>query len=367
LIRKDTIEGQSGCYHIDSYIKRLIDKAARFNELSDDEIIALLKVEGEELSYLYQKADQVREKYHGREVHLRGIIEFSNYCKRNCKYCGLRIDNKKLKRYQMEPEKVIGMALRAIDLGYKTIVLQSGEDDYDADKIAWIIKRVKAAKEVAITLCLGERDYGEYKLWKKAGADRYLLKHEVGSKEIYQKLHPGMLLEERIKRLEWLKELGYQVGSGIITGLPGQNEEVLAADIRLFKELDLDMIGIGPLIPHPDTPLRKNKPGTVALTLKVIALTRLLLPLAHIPATTALGTLDPEGRQKALLVGANVVMPNVTERKYRPLYEIYPAKICLDEKPTDCRRCIEGIINSLGRYVSNGPGDSLKKRGIVLE
>lgn len=346
--------------NIDSSALKLLDKAEREHDLSIDEIVTLLKVKGDNFTMLCQRADRVRAKYHGKEVHLRGIIEFSNYCHRNCKYCGLRRDNQDLKRYQLTPQEIIEMALEAADLGYKTVVLQSGEDGYDADKIAQIIKEIKEKAGIAITLCVGERDYEEYKLWKESGADRYLLKHEVADLKLYHELHPEMVFAERIKRLEWLKELGYQVGSGNIIGLPGQDEVIIARDIKLFQELDLDMVGIGPFIPHQNTPLKERPAGTVEMTLKTVAVTRLLLPLAHIPATTALGTVDPEGRQKALKAGANVVMPNVTATKYRPLYEIYPAKICIGEEAKDCRQCIGGIIASLGRVVSTDYGHSLK-------
>lgn len=202
--------------------------------------------------------------------------------------------------------------------------------------------------DTAITLCIGEREYEEYKVWREAGADRYLIRHETADPGLYHRLHPGMSLEQRIERLRWLKELGYQVGSGNLIGLPDQDEESISRDILLFKELDLHMVGLGPLVVNPDTPLKDYHNGSVEMALKTIAITRLLLPLAHIPGTTALGSLDPEGRQKALKAGANVVMPNVTRGKYRPLYELYPAKICVDEEPENCRQCIGSIITSLG-------------------
>lgn len=345
---------------MDKKIERILDRAEREHNLSTTEIITLLQARGDDYKELCKSADRIRAKYHGNQVHLRGIIEFSNYCFRNCEYCGLRSDNHDLKRYQLTPQEIIKMTLEAADLGYKTIVLQSGEDGYDADKLARIIKEIKDEVGIAITLCVGERDYAEYKLWKEAGADRYLLKHEVADPVLYKRLHPDMEYDERIKRLKWLKELGYQVGSGNIIGFPGQDEAVIARDIELFKELDLDMVGIGPFIAHQNTPLKNEANGTVEMTLKTVAITRLLLPLAHIPGTTALGTIDSEGRQKALQAGANVVMPNVTATEYRSLYEIYPAKICIEEKANDCRQCIGGIITSLGRVVGRDYGHSLK-------
>ncbi|MFW6035888.1 MAG: [FeFe] hydrogenase H-cluster radical SAM maturase HydE, partial [Halothermotrichaceae bacterium] len=327
-------------------IKQIIDRAFSTQKLNKDEIVALLAVEDntEELQYLYKKADQLRNKYHGNKVHLRAIIEFSNYCCQNCKYCGLRKDNKKVKRYQLTPEEIIDTAVQSAKIGYKTIVLQSGEDYYDAGKISRVITSIKEKADTAVTLCLGERGFEEYKLWRKAGADRYLLKHETAAENFYHELHPGMSYQERIKRLKWLKDLGYQVGSGNIVGLPGQTLEILAQDIMLFKKMNFDMIGIGPFISHPETPLgkkyNKDNPVDISMSLKVLAVTRLLLPLTHLPATTALGTLDSQGRQKGLHAGANVVMPNVTDTKYREHYQIYPEKICINEKASDCRQCI---------------------------
>ncbi|MFW5980704.1 MAG: [FeFe] hydrogenase H-cluster radical SAM maturase HydE [Halanaerobiaceae bacterium] len=341
-------------------VSEILDKAVKINELKTDEIKILLQTEGKEFKELCQHASQLRDKFHGDEIHLRAIIEFSNYCNRNCKYCGLRKDNNKLTRYQLNPEQIIKMAEDAAQLGYKTVVLQSGEDNYNCDDIADIISKIKRKADIAVTLSLGERDYEEYKIWKKAGADRYLLKQETANKDLYNELHPDMKYDERIRRLKWLKELGYQVGSGNIIGLPGQKIDHMVEDIKLFKKLDLHMVGIGPFISHRETPLRNLTSGTVKMTLKNIAITRLLLPLSHIPATTALGSIDPEGRQKAIKAGANVVMPNVTETSYRPLYEIYPSKICINEKAEDCRQCIGGIINSLGKKVSTGYGHCVK-------
>ncbi|MFW5981559.1 MAG: [FeFe] hydrogenase H-cluster radical SAM maturase HydE [bacterium] len=341
-------------------IRGLINKASIENKLSKDEIIEVLKIKNDiELKYLYKKADEIRAKYHGIEVHLRGIIEFSNYCNRNCFYCGLRKDNKNIKRYKLGIEEIIETAHLGIDLGYKTVVLQSGEDGYSADKVAYIIKEIKKKSDIAITLCLGEREFDEYQVWKNAGADRYLLKHETSDEFLYHKLHPGMDYQTRINHLSRLKEIGYQTGSGNIVGLPNQTLASLADDILLFKELKLDMAGIGPFIPHQESPLAGEKKGGVQMTLKVLALTRLLNPLIHLPATTALGTIDHDGRQQALRAGANIVMPNITSSRYRSLYEIYPAKICIDENASDCRHCIGGIIASLGRTVASSRGDSL--------
>ncbi|MGM0410553.1 MAG: [FeFe] hydrogenase H-cluster radical SAM maturase HydE [Bacillota bacterium] len=342
-------------------IKRVVDKAYNNESLKKDEIIALLAEDINKLDYLFKIADKKRKEIFGDEVHLRAIIEFSSYCNKNCYYCGLRKDNDEIKRYQLSKEKIIETALMAADLGYKTVVLQSGEDDYEAKKIADIIKTIKKKTEMAVTLSVGERDFSDYKLWYKAGADRYLLKHECANEKLYKKYHPGMSFKNRIATLKYLKKLGYQIGSGVIIGLPEQTVEILANDLILAKNLDLDMIGSGPFIAHQKTPLKDNKNGTIEMTLKFTALSRLLLPLTHIPATTALGTIDSKGREKALKVGANVVMPNVTDSQYRDKYEIYPDKICVNEKAGNCRKCIGNIISSLGRKVSKKRGDSLKK------
>jgi len=342
-------------------IKRLVDKAYDKAELNKEEITSLLAADINQLDYLLQKADQKRKEICEDEVHLRAIIEFSNYCRRNCYYCGLRKDNQHLQRYQLKKEEIIKTAQMAAELGYQTVVLQSGEDEYPTAQITEIIKEIKNTTGMAITLSLGERDFAAYKLWREAGADRYLLKHETADQRLYEKYHPGMSFENRIESLKYLKKIGYQIGSGVIIDLPGQTPEILAEDLLLSQKLELDMIGSGPFIPHEKTPLAESKTGTVEMTLKFTALSRLLLPLAHIPATTALGTIDVEGRQKALMAGANVVMPNVTDSQYREKYQIYPGKICINEEAGDCRQCIGGIIASLGRFVSQNKGHSLRK------
>jgi len=332
--------------------------------LSKKEIIKLLTTKNrEEIYRLYQLADRVREKYMGGKIHLRGIIEFSNYCRRDCLYCGLRKSNSRLHRYRMELKEIFQIAKRAKILNFKTIVLQSGEDPYyRVEDLCFLTEKIKKELNLAITLCVGEYSRGEYAMMKKAGADRFLLKHETSNPLLYKKLHPDLFYEDRLRRLQWLKELGYQVGTGNMVGLPGQSVKNLAEDILLFKELDADMIGIGPFIPHSDTPLGKAESGSLDMVLKVIAVTRIVTKNAHIPATTAVGTIDPMGRQKALQCGANVIMPNITPQKYRRDYQIYPNKICILEDIGDCRHCIEGIVKSLGRNIAADFGHSLKKR-----
>lgn len=333
----------------------IIQKAKETHELSRDEIIALLKDDSinEEL---FKAADEVRKKYLGDEVHLRGLIEFTNICKRNCMYCGLRRDNKNLNRYRLSHEEIIDFAKKAVSYGYKTLVLQGGEDDYyTVERLVPIVKDLKALG-VALTLSIGERPFEEYEALKKAGADRFLLRIETTDRELYEELDPGMSHENRIQCLKNLRKLGYEVGSGCLVGLPGQKIESLADDILFFKELDVDMNGIGPFIPNEDTPLKDAEGGQFELALKVMSIVRLLLPDINIPATTAMETLNKQGRVIALQCGANVVMPNVTEGEYRKLYALYPGKICTGDTPAHCRGCISGKIRGIGRIVSDGPG-----------
>lgn len=341
----------------------VLARAEAGHSLTRQELLVLLEARGEkELQALFRAADRRRHLTMGDAVHLRGIIEFSNYCRQNCFYCGLRAGNGKLRRYRLQPEEIVAVAKEAIALGYGTLVLQSGEDPYyTADMLCRVIQGIRRLNpEVAITLSVGERSYADYRQFRAAGADRYLLKHETSDPQLFARLRPGTSLEARLERLAWLRELGYQVGSGNMVGLPGQTWESLADDLLLLQELDVEMAGIGPFIPHPDTPLAGTRGGTLEDTLKVLACARLLLPFAHLPATTATGTIHPRGRQLALQAGANVVMPNVTPAEYRPHYTIYPNKICIAEAASHCRLCVEGMIASLGRVVAKGPGHSPK-------
>ncbi|ELC8444081.1 [FeFe] hydrogenase H-cluster radical SAM maturase HydE [Clostridium perfringens] len=333
----------------------IIQKAKETHELSRDEIIALLKDDSinEEL---FKAADEVRKEYLGDEVHLRGLLEFTNICKRNCMYCGLRRDNKNLNRYRLSNEEIMDFAKKAVGYGYKTLVLQGGEDDYfTVERLIPIVKELKALG-IALTLSIGERPFEEYKLLKEAGADRFLLRIETTDRKLYEELDPGMSHENRIQCLKNLRKLGYEVGSGCLVGLPNQTMESIADDILFFKELDADMIGVGPFIPNEDTPLKDAEGGTFEMALKVTALVRLLLPDINIPATTAIESLNRQGRVIALQSGANVVMPNVTEGEYRKLYALYPGKICTGDTPAHCRGCITGKIRGIGRVVSDGPG-----------
>lgn len=325
------------------------------NDFSKNEVIEILK-DNSQNDWLFSLADKIRKENVGDEVHLRGLIEFSNICKRTCKYCGLRCENKDIDRYRIEPDDIIFYAQKAVDMGYKTIVLQSGEDEYYSREILCrIIKGIKSL-DVALTLSIGERCFDDYKAFKDCGADRYLIRIETTDKELYKKMHPHMSFENRVRCLKDLGKLGYEVGTGCLVGLPGQTIESLANDILFFKEINADMVGIGPFIAHPHTPLKDYLNGDFTLALKVMALTRILLKNINIPATTAMETLNPNGRIIALQSGANVVMPNVTTTEYRAKYEIYPNKICINENPSQCFNCVSGKIRSIGRSVSTGYG-----------
>ena len=320
-----------------------------------EKIIAILK-DNTQNEWLFSLADEIRKENVGDEVHLRGLIEFSNICKRTCKYCGLRCENKEIDRYRIQPDDIIKYSQKAVEMGYKTIVLQSGEDEYySCDVMCEIIKGIKNL-DVALTLSIGERSFDDYKAFKDAGADRYLLRIETTDKDLYKQMHPYMDFDNRIRCLKDLKTLGYEVGTGCLVGLPNQTVESLADDILFFNEIGADMVGIGPFIPHPNTPLKDFKTGDFTLALKVMALTRIIMKDINIPATTAMETLNPNGRIIALQSGANVVMPNVTTREYRAKYEIYPGKICVNEEPSQCRHCIEAKIKSIGRIISKTKG-----------
>ena len=332
----------------------------------------LAETDSEKLETLWRLADEARKENVGDEVHLRGLVEFGNHCVRRCGYCGLRADNTKVARYRMTADEIVECARRSNAYGYGTVVLQSGEDwGMTADWLADVIRRIKAETPLAITLSVGEREPEELKLWKDAGADRYLLRFETSNEALYRHIHPNRpgVVSDRLALLRLIKELGYEAGSGVMVGIPGQTYDDLTSDILLFAELDLDMVGVGPYIPHPDTPLGSGHtalpsgdaqvPNTEDMTYKTVALTRLVRPKANIPSTTALATLNLEhGRELGLSRGANVVMPNVTPVKYRALYEIYPSKACLNETDEECHSCMRKRILSIGRVPGVGRGDS---------
>ena len=340
-----------------------LERAANGRELSREDLQVLLGADEQESTSLFELADEVRSRFVGEEVHLRGLIEFSNYCTGNCLYCGLRKNNRSLVRYRMSPEEIMESARRAADLGCRTIVLQSGEDRYyTAEALAELISRMKGELDVAITISIGDRTRTEYELLKEAGADRYLLKFETSDPRLFSALRPGTTLEERLKRIAWLKELGYQVGSGNIVGLPGQSLEILVGDILLLRRLGVEMAGIGPFIPADGTPLERFPPGDLEQVLMTLALVRLVLPRAHLPATTATATLDSQGRLRALKCGANVIMPNMTPQSYRENYRIYPGKLGIGEMPEESYAKAVKMVESAGSRVSRDYGHGYRVR-----
>ncbi|KUO78996.1 MAG: [FeFe] hydrogenase H-cluster radical SAM maturase HydE [Desulfosporosinus sp. BRH_c37] len=339
----------------------LLEKAYQTNDLTKEEIMYLLEnITPEDREVLYSYALKTKQAYYGDKVYLRGLIEFSNICRQDCLYCGIRASNAKVERYRLTPEEILGCCDQGYELGYRTFVLQSGEDLWFTEEILVDLLQVikKRYPEIAITLSIGQRGVKTYQSLFGAGADRFLMRHETASKELYEKLHPTMRFDDRRDCLSALKEIGYQVGAGFMVGLPGQKPADLAEDLRYLMELRPDMIGIGPFIPHSETPLGAEKGGTIEDTLVMVALARLLIPGSLMPATTALGTLHPLGREFAFKAGANVVMPIITPPSVRKKYALYENKICGDDHPEDCRYCIEGRIQAAGFEVDLGRGDS---------
>lgn len=343
-------------------VKKIIDKLYNTTNASKEELIYLLdNLNFNDKKYLIEKSHDIALKNYSNDVFIRGLIEFTNYCVRDCKYCGIRKSNRNIDRYRLTKKEIINCADIGDKLGYKTFVLQGGEDPYFTDeKIIEIIRELKERyPNNAITLSLGEKSYSSYEKMFKAGADRYLLRHETASKNLYESLHPNASFENRRRCLNDLKKIGYQVGAGFMVGLPNQDNTNLVEDLLYLKELDPHMCGIGPFIPHKDTPLAKEKGGTLEKTIVMLALIRLMLPKVLLPATTALGSIDSLGREKGLNAGANVVMPNLSPKDVREKYSLYDGKICVGDEAAECRECIERRINNCGFKLNIGRGDSL--------
>lgn len=342
--------------------KNTVQALASNRNLSDPELKNLLETtEFDEL--LHQTADEVRRKIYGDEVYIRGLIEFTNYCKNNCLYCGIRKSNKRAVRYRLDKDEILSCCKEGYALGFRTFVLQGGEDAYFSDKlICEIVSEIREKyPDCAITLSIGEKSKDSYIEYFKAGANRYLLRHETADDEHYKKLHPeSMSLENRKQCLFDLKEIGYQVGSGFMVGSPYQTTENLITDIRFLQELQPDMIGIGPYITHAETPFAKFENGSLELTLRLISILRLIFPYALIPSTTALGTIHPNGRELGLKAGANVVMPNLSPVRVRKLYELYENKICTGEEAAQCRGCLERRVKSAGYNIVTSIGNAAK-------
>lgn len=309
---------------------------------------------------LTEEAVRLRKKYYGVDVYTRGLIEFTNYCKNDCYYCGIRRGNRNVKRYRLTKEDILACCERGYGLGFRTFVLQGGEDPYFTDeRMENIVHAIRIGyPDCAVTLSIGERSYESYRRLKEAGADRYLLRHETADEELYGSLHPKeMEFARRRQCLYDLKELGYQVGAGFMVGSPGQKLQDLAEDLIFLKELAPHMVGIGPFIPHHDTRYAEESAGSVARTVLLLSMIRILLPTALIPATTALGTLDETGREKGLAAGANVVMPNLSPLKNRRQYELYDNKICTGEEAAECRADLAARVEKIGYRLVCSRGD----------
>lgn len=342
---------------------RQLRQILRQEHLFRGDILKLLSIDKEEeYALLFEAADTLTRKIFADGVYLRGIIEISNICRRNCAYCGIRNANLTLTRYRMQPEEILKAVEKIRDAGIMTVVLQSGEDPYYTKEIIGeLIRSIKKEYRLAVTLSLGEYPLEVYQYWRKTGADRYLLKFESSSRELYQTLHPDCDFDERWRCLRDIRMAGYQLGSGFMVGLPEQTPEMLADDLLALADLEPDMAGIGPFIAHPQTPLFGEKNGDTLLALKVLAIARLLLKNTHLPTTTALETLEDDSRVRGLRAGANVIMPNFTPEKYKKYYEIYPNKAGSNSSPESSMRRILEQIRNAGKYVKSGYGHTLKK------
>ncbi|MBQ7558710.1 MAG: [Synergistaceae bacterium] len=345
-------------------MKELIKKLAASHSLSNSEYERLIKERNDEAAKLLRRfAVETRQKIYGNDVYVRGLIEISNICRNDCYYCGIRRGNKNCERYRLSPEEIISCSDEGYELGFRTFVLQGGEDDFFTDEIlGGIVQEIKARHpDCAVTLSMGERSFESYKYLKDCGADRYLLRHETADPEHYGKLHPSsMSYENRIKCLYNLRELGYQVGCGFMVGSPFQTEKNLAQDLKFIEEFKPDMCGIGPFITHKDTPFKNFPSGTVELTCYLLSIIRLIYPPVLLPATTALGTISPTGREQGIMSGANVVMPNLSPVSVRKKYELYDNKICTGEESAQCYECLSNRMKKIGCEIVISRGDVKK-------
>ncbi len=340
----------------------IIDKLIQTHTLTGQEFTELIGMyeDQEAAERLSAEALRIRKEIYGNKVFVRGLIEFTNYCKNDCLYCGIRRSNQNSSRYRLTKEEILECCDHGFELGYRTFVLQGGEDPwYTDDRMTDLVSTIKQRyPDCALTLSIGEKSFESYQRFKEAGADRYLLRHETASETLYRKLHPeSMSLKNRIRCLYDLKELGYQTGAGFMVGAPFQTREDIAQDLLFLKELEPQMVGIGPFIPHHDTVFADRPAGSVKLTIFLLSVIRIMLPHVLLPATTALGTLDPIGREKGMKAGANVVMPNLSPVKNRKQYELYDNKICTGEEAAECRDCLSRRMETAGFQVVSDRGD----------
>ena len=337
----------------------IVLKLLKEKNLNNDEMKYLLETDLYD-DKLYAEADRIRQEVYGKSVYIRGLIEFSNFCKNDCFYCGIRRSNEKTERYRLTKEDILSCCESGYELGFRTFVLQSGEDLYYTDDIICdIIKEIhNRYPDCAITLSIGEKSYESYKRYYDCGAVRYLLRHETADEEHYKRLHPSVMSYENRKRCLYdLKKIGYQVGSGFMVGSPYQTTENLIADLRFLQELSPDMIGIGPYISHRFTPFKDMENGTLNMTLKLISILRLMFPYALIPATTSLGTIAPNGRELGLSCGANVIMPNLSPVSVRKSYDLYDNKICTGEEAAECKSCLDLRVKNAGYEIVSDIGN----------
>lgn len=349
---------------MNSRLKNLIDRLEREHSLTVNEYETLIDgYSAEAAEYIAEKAVAVRQKVYGTDVYVRGLIEISNICKNDCYYCGIRRSNKECDRYRLSIEDILSSCEQGYELGFRTFVLQGGEDAFFTDEVLVdLIGKIKSLyPDCAVTLSLGERSFESYKKLKDAGADRYLLRHETADKEHYEKLHPGdMSFDNRMECLKNLKSLGYQVGCGFMVGSPYQTSETLAKDLKFVEEFKPAMCGIGPYITHASTPFKDMPSGSLELTLYLLSILRLIDPGLLLPATTALGTIHPKGREMGILAGANVVMPNLSPVRVRKKYELYDNKICTGDEAAECKQCLARRMNSVGYKTVVARGDKIE-------
>ena len=342
-------------------MKHLIDRLAAERNLNDEELLALITMEdGEADRYLAQRASQVRDRVYGKQVFIRGLIEFTNYCRNDCNYCGIRRSNRNCSRYRLTQEQILGCCEAGYGLGFRTFVLQGGEDPwFTRERITELVRAIKGKfPDCALTLSVGEKDRETYQEWFDAGSDRYLLRHETADPEHYSQLHPKELsLENRMRCLRDLKEIGYQTGCGFMVGSPGQTPEMILRDLRFIQDFRPQMVGIGPFIPHKDTMYRDEKAGSAALTLRLLAILRLMLPDVLLPATTALGTVLGDGRQQGMLHGCNVVMPNLSPEDVREKYALYDNKLSFGAEAAESVQLLKASMAAIGHQVVTDRGD----------
>ena len=342
-------------------MKKLIDRLHVTGSLDREQWIQLLSERSEETDqYARDLGNKVRQQIYGNDIYVRGLVEFTNYCKNDCYYCGIRRSNKNAQRYRLTEEDILLCCQQGYELGFRTFVLQGGEDGYYTDeRLLSIIHKIKAEyPDCALTLSIGEKSEESFRDYREAGVDRYLLRHETADEEHYGKLHPSsMSCEHRKNCLRTLKKLGFQTGAGFMVGAPYQTVENLADDFLFLKELNPEMVGIGPFIPHQDTPFHGEKSGTLEDTLFYLALLRLMLPHVLLPATTALGTIHPKGREMGVLSGANVVMQNLSPVSVRKKYMLYDGKICTGDEAAECRHCLSRRMEQIGCQIVSDRGD----------